>query len=143
MPSKVMKRLRPYIHIAIPFLAILLANCSAPISVHAVKPARPSGATSEKSAACLLDAIRNSESLALSGDKVALDRYNYSIARLIEAIGHLKPDPWDGRAVVSDHCGSYTLRCHALLPHPPGHGISGCNFRNDPIRRLCHPMDQA
>lgn len=108
-----MKPSRLINHLAIPLSATLLANCSAPISVTTVRPEPPPGVTSSNTAACLLADIRASEVPAASGDAAALIRYNHSVARLIEAVGYLKSDPWGGITIVSDACGAFTLKCLA------------------------------
>lgn len=51
-----------------------------------------------------------SEAPAARGDAAALARYNYSVSRLIEAIGRQHLVPWGGKITVTDSCGTYTLK---------------------------------
>jgi pimeloyl-ACP methyl ester carboxylesterase len=81
-----------------PVLAtVALSQCSAPVSVRMDKPIAPVGAP----AAGLgidphLASIRDSHDRIVRGDSSAIAPYNYSVARLIEALERSGADPWSG-----------------------------------------------
>ena len=91
--------------------SLLLAHCSAPVSVHPVKPVPPAGAlvkasdTEQRLAAIQLAYVKFT-----NGDSSALATYNYEVARLIDELGKHKVDPWSAPLALSGTAGIRTLK---------------------------------
>jgi pimeloyl-ACP methyl ester carboxylesterase len=90
---------------------LLLAHCTAPISIRPVKPEPPAGAlVNAADTEQRLAAIQNSYRKLGTGDPATLATYNYEIARLIQ---NLKPegvDPWSAPLTLSGNSGIKTFK---------------------------------
>jgi pimeloyl-ACP methyl ester carboxylesterase len=108
---------------ALSTVALMLSQCSAPVSVRREKPVAPVGAPAakvgiDKHLAC----IRDSHDRIRRGDDSAIPAYNYSVARLIEHLETNGTDPWSGtvssgafRLKGTHPAGSKPLE-HRLIP---------------------------
>ena len=84
-----------FANIPISLAILLIASCSAPISVKTVRPPEPAGMQARPATlATRLDAIRGLSSRIASGDPSALPAYNYSVSRLVEDLEASGADPW-------------------------------------------------
>lgn len=98
--------------------ASILCQCAAPISVKTVKPAPPATVALTTSPACLLADIRAHTQRIASGDSSAIPAYNYSVARLLEALGKSGENIWQAPQTFTDACGTFELK---------GAAPAGCN----------------
>jgi pimeloyl-ACP methyl ester carboxylesterase len=90
--------------------ALLLAACSAPLSVRTVKPPAPSG---PRHAGLPLDEIRAANGRIAAGDESAIPTYNYWVGRLVEELEKSGADPWSGTLAVSTPGGIRSLKGRA------------------------------
>ena len=97
--------------LALTAAAMLLAHCSAPVSVHPVKPVPPAGALVKAGdIEQRLAAIRLAYQKLNPGDASAAITYNYEVARLIGELGEHKVDPWSAPLALSGSYGTRTLK---------------------------------
>ena len=90
---------------------LLLAHCSAPVSVRPVKPVAPVGAIAESSdMEERLGAIRESYQRIAAGDETAIAVYNYEVARLVQSLKERGVDSWSAPLVLSGIHGIRTLK---------------------------------
>ena len=114
----------PALRILAPVLAaVILSNCSAPVSVRMEKPIAPAGAPASKAGIDHhLASIRVAHDRILRGDDSAIASYNYSVARLIEGLERSGADPWSGTITAGSFRikGSYPAGSkpldHKLIP---------------------------
>lgn len=92
---------------------VCFSACSSPIKVKEIEPSTPTGVVATTSIPGLLNQIRKSESAAARGERVAIDRYNHLVARLVEAIDSSSINPWSGPVTVQDEHGTYQLSARA------------------------------
>lgn len=95
------------------FVAAVFSQCTAPISVRAVKPEAPAAARPASTAASLLASIRQATDKISRGDDSAVALYNHDVARLVEQIEFTGLDPWSAAIRVGDSSGSFMLRGRA------------------------------
>lgn len=103
-------------------IAILISACSAPVKVKEIVPSPPSGLVYSTAVPLLLRQLEQWESPASRGDATAVERYNYLVARLIQAIDSASLNPWSGSITVSDAEGSYQLSARAPVGVSTGRG---------------------
>lgn len=98
-------------NLAITLGILLLAHCTAPVSVHPVKPEPPAGALVKASGIeQRLAAILESYQKIAAGDASALAAYNYEVARLVENLKNDGADPWSAPLALSGTSGIRTLK---------------------------------
>lgn len=89
---------------------ILLAHCSAPVSVRIAKPLAPVDAPARQTGTGLqLAAVRSAYQRIQNGDDSAIPSYNYAVARLIEDLERSGADPWDAPIAVAGAGGTQCL----------------------------------
>jgi pimeloyl-ACP methyl ester carboxylesterase len=90
--------------------AVLLCQCTAPISVRTVKPPPPAGISGTSTSAALLASIRAASTRIAGGDESAVAIYNHQVARLLEHLEKSGADPWSAPLSLADSSGNVTLR---------------------------------
>ncbi len=101
-----------------------LTQCTAPVSVHPVKPTPPPGVTVAKSNAdALIDSAHTAYRRIEQGDSSAIPAYNFAVARLVEAIKSSGADPWTSAVAVSGSSSIHRLVGKAPLGVVPQEGM--------------------
>ena len=98
-------------NLAITLCIPLLAHCTAPVSVHPVKPEPPAGALVTPSGTeQRLAAILQSYQKIAAGDSTAIATYNYEVARLVQNLKNDGTDPWSAPLALSGTSGIRTFK---------------------------------
>ena len=114
---------------ALALTAVCLSQCSAPVSVHPVKPTPPPGlAITKASTDTLIETARTAFLRIQQGESSAIPAYNFAVARLVEEIKRSGADPWSSALGVSCPGGVQRLTAKA----PAG---------TDPLREMLIPAD--
>ena len=123
---------RVVIRAAVGLMAVLvLARCTAPISVRQVEPDPPIGSALETDrAAPILDELRATAAKVAAGDGSVVVRYNYLVGRLLESVEESVDDPWSRTLGFQTPGGTRQLTTAA----PPGMNLEG--FRLVPADTL-------
>ncbi|MEP4078457.1 esterase/lipase family protein [Haloferula sp.] len=113
------------LHLVLAF-CIAVASCNAPVSVHEVKPTRPTpmvldeaslkqaskkpGLSPLPRAAAILDDLRTTYDRLAKGDSSAIPEYNYLVARFVENIRASGVKPWQDEVEIPSARTRYVLR---------------------------------
>ena len=115
--------------IALALAVACLSQCSAPVSVHPVKPTPPPGlAITNTTTDSLIDTARTAFLRIQQGESSSISAYNFAVARLVEEVKRSGADPWSSALGVS--CSGGIQR---LSAKPPA-GI-------DPLHEMLIPAD--
>jgi pimeloyl-ACP methyl ester carboxylesterase len=88
--------------IGLPLACLMLAQCTAPVSVKMQKPpAPPESPVRQTDPARQLAAVHRTYLRIQRGDDSAVPAYNYAVARLIEDIEKSGADPWTAPAALA------------------------------------------
>jgi pimeloyl-ACP methyl ester carboxylesterase len=103
--------MKPFLLPAPVLAAILLCQCSAPVSVRIEKPVAPVGVPAAKADVDHhLAFIRSALDRIQRGDAAATSTYNHSVARLIQRLEQSGADPWSAPMPLSGSSGVRQLK---------------------------------
>lgn len=107
--------------LGLPLVAVLLVQCTAPISVRIEKPVPPVGApVRANDRGRQLAVVQSAYQRILAGDHSAIPMYNYEVARLIENLERTGVNPWSAPVSIVGDSGIRQLVGRlpvGLLPH--------------------------